>query len=857
VISNAHAIAAAFTARAIIDRFSAAAGDQTTGKFGDRGRYVTGDGGQQFFLTNSGEIGRTGKKITGPPSPVKSTPSPAGPAGKDEKTKEKPVQSTGEVKEPTPGSKSHPLHYSNLPEAIRRPLIAWTNDAEAIVQPIAQAMHGASLAHESRQSEGRLRAAKSGQEFEPSPDDTLADSIRKAAARQWGGYVQSGGVDPKLVALGVRQTSQAVPGVDPKQVANHLGKLTAIIQEARQQGVDIRPFILHNNMIPRILAAKLKPNPKLFEPVKPEERFSARFAEMYEATEGGRWITIGSNKEAPKGEKGGTPVFVKGDGEIAKGPPSLKGQKIGSIRPQKENKRPSFTKKEEESRSELYKKYKQESESEDSQIKENAWNKYLEERKRRFGAKEEIQKEWDIQKSRNDVLSVIKNLDELNKKRPEEISSLQYMVREKANKIKFFEKDYKRFYEISNQYAQAISEKRWGDVNSIAKKIENMHGFKSMFSRVKKASEFTNLSNLAETLSRIGKFPSDLAEMRWDYKLQDEHRDLVKKASELSPDSIGDEALDDYMYSDWLPQSLRVRADRNFSVKNWEKENKSEATRRSARKGRKISQTANAAIEHYRKSLIEMRLPATKELFDKKISMEKEIDSFYDPWAVASRSGNKLEMDRISAEIKARSDSVYQIKESIRKESFSALIKEIGESGEIKIETEGVESLPENQKADVSEAINWLSSIISPSLSIGKIKFKAMDPNHPNYDGRSHCSGDTVFLAPHAGTSVIIHEIGHAIEHSNEGKIGGTSKAFLHSQTFEQPVKHLGNGYSTHEVATKNGFENAYTGKYYPGNDSTEILSMGLQSLYENAYYFAKFNKNHFNYTIAAVKGMV
>jgi hypothetical protein len=282
-----------------------AAGDQTTGKFGDRGRYVTGDGGQQFFLTNSGEIGRTGKKITGPPSPVKSTPGPAGnrPAAIPKKTmkhpgggtgidlegrlpmqqgdqtaKEKPVQSTGEVKEPTPGSKSHPLHYSNLPEAIRQPLIAWTNDAEAIVQPIAQAMHGASLAHESRQSEGRLRAAKSGQEFEPSPDDTLADSIRKAAARQWGGYVQSGGVDPKLVALGVRQTSQAVQGVDPKQVANHLGKLTAMIQEARQQGVDIRPFILHNNMIPRILAAKLKPNPKLFEPVKPEERFSARFA---------------------------------------------------------------------------------------------------------------------------------------------------------------------------------------------------------------------------------------------------------------------------------------------------------------------------------------------------------------------------------------------------------------------------------------------------------------------------------------------------------------------------------------------------------------------------------------------------
>lgn len=44
-----------------------------------------------------------------------------------------------------------------------------------------------------------------------------------------------------------------------------------------------------------------------------------------------KWITIGSNPNAPEGKKGGTPVQIGDGGRITKGPSGLKGKKIGSV----------------------------------------------------------------------------------------------------------------------------------------------------------------------------------------------------------------------------------------------------------------------------------------------------------------------------------------------------------------------------------------------------------------------------------------------------------------------------------------------------------------------------------------------
>ena len=48
------------------------------------------------------------------------------------------------------------------------------------------------------------------------------------------------------------------------------------------------------------------------------------------------WITIGSDKSAPEGDKGGSPVFVGPGGTIEKGPDSLEGENLGDLDQDKE-----------------------------------------------------------------------------------------------------------------------------------------------------------------------------------------------------------------------------------------------------------------------------------------------------------------------------------------------------------------------------------------------------------------------------------------------------------------------------------------------------------------------------------------
>lgn len=588
-------------------------------------------------------------------------------------------------------------------------------------------------------------------------------------------------------------------------------------------------------------------------------RFIAEIAgqnvNRYEAD--GRWITIGANKEAPRGEKGGTPVFVSSSGEITKGPSEIKGQDFRNIKPKKEQARPQFTKKQSKEQGELYKQYKKEEESETEETRGQAWKKYRESIKQKFGSIEEKQREYDINKARNEVKSIVDNLSEISKKNPQEMTSLEYVVSKKAESIKSLEKDYKKFYGIASDYAAAINEKNWPLVDQLAKKIENMHGFKSAYARMKKVDEFSNLSNMAETLKKFGTFPDDLADIRHNWRLQDEHKDLVKKAAESNPESIGNETLIEYQFSDWMPPSLMTKADRQRSVSDWKKQKETKSVRRKAKEGRTVSRTANSAVDYYRQKMVSMQLPTMKGLVDKKDALEKSLNSLYEPWNNASLSQNQEEMERIGNEITENRNLFYQAEDEIQKQSLSGLLGSMGFSGRANIETKNAESLPKDQQDEVKKAVEWLSVVLTPSLEIGPINFEPMDTDAKGYDGRSYCVGNTVRLAPHAKADVIIHEIGHAIEHANNNFIGKKSLAFLHSKTFEQNVEHLGNGYSTHEVATKNGFMSAYTGKYYYGEGSTEILSMGLQSLFEDAYRFAKWDKDHFNYTIAAIRGLV
>jgi hypothetical protein len=55
------------------------------------------------------------------------------------------------------------------------------------------------------------------------------------------------------------------------------------------------------------------------------------YVERYDRDGTARWITIGADKSAPPGQRGGTPVKVGGDGRIESGPSALRGRRLTDL----------------------------------------------------------------------------------------------------------------------------------------------------------------------------------------------------------------------------------------------------------------------------------------------------------------------------------------------------------------------------------------------------------------------------------------------------------------------------------------------------------------------------------------------
>jgi hypothetical protein len=126
----------------------------------------------------------------------------------------------------------------------------------------------------------------------------------------------------------------------------------------------------------------------------------------------------------------------------------------------------------------------------------------------------------------------------------------------------------------------------------------------------------------------------------------------------------------------------------------------------------------------------------------------------------------------------------------------------------------------------------------------------------PEGQYRANCSGNKINIRPDEPTAVVVHEFGHRIEHAYGDTLGMLSKAFAMQELIdhkEQP-KYLGGGYDADEIGAKDGFVDAYVGKFYP-HRSSEVLSMGVQKMYEDPMGFFKASPRHFEYTLAALHG--
>jgi len=114
----------------------------------------------------------------------------------------------------------------------------------------------------------------------------------------------------------------------------------------------------------------------------------------------------------------------------------------------------------------------------------------------------------------------------------------------------------------------------------------------------------------------------------------------------------------------------------------------------------------------------------------------------------------------------------------------------------------------------------------------------------------------------------VVHEMGHRIEDPSHGyeqdEVGGGESWYENGQEFfkertkgerARTLNEINNTtrYGDDEIAKCDEFIDCYTGKIYKHNAS-EIYSMGLQMLYDDAGKFAEEDPGHFDFTVNALR---
>lgn len=133
------------------------------------------------------------------------------------------------------------------------------------------------------------------------------------------------------------------------------------------------------------------------------------------------------------------------------------------------------------------------------------------------------------------------------------------------------------------------------------------------------------------------------------------------------------------------------------------------------------------------------------------------------------------------------------------------------------------------QRRRANEAIRFVNSLVSPETGWPKV-----NPN-VNFDEnirRSFALGRVAHMSPDAEVWALVHELGHLLE-DNCPKIQEAALAFYNKRAGDIEPEPLGKHYGPEEKTRRDRFIDPYMGKDY-GGKGTELISMGLQFLYQD-----------------------
>ena len=196
--------------------------------------------------------------------------------------------------------------------------------------------------------------------------------------------------------------------------------------------------------------------------------------------------------------------------------------------------------------------------------------------------------------------------------------------------------------------------------------------------------------------------------------------------------------------------------------------------------------------------------------------------------------------------------------EAWKQKQWSRTVEDIATQSKADVVASLREKTDRNVAAKAKEAAAKLAQILSDkhgnTLHINAADMTGENTNRAFY----RPSTKTYHTDPTSSFFTHFHEIGHRIEDSSDKKVENLLKGFLHHRGgMEKAGRILG---LVGEVGIEDEFKKAfaadgpYCGKYY-GFGATEILSMGMQQLYQDPVSFAKNDPEYFKLIIGILRG--
>ncbi len=172
--------------------------------------------------------------------------------------------------------------------------------------------------------------------------------------------------------------------------------------------------------------------------------------------------------------------------------------------------------------------------------------------------------------------------------------------------------------------------------------------------------------------------------------------------------------------------------------------------------------------------------------------------------------------------------------------------------------------MSENNVRAVKDGLGWLDGIVAKGA--GGEDFPPVDFGEDEADPRPFYrpSEHRVNMGKSQSASVAIHETGHAVETRMPGCLGAALQFVEHRCRGEKPIKmadKYGDAYAAGETGRKDHFDRAldehhayYVGKDYGGAGS-EVLSMGLEALYDDPEGFARKDPEYCAFVVGILDG--